>query len=147
MKIELVGNDGVVHGNFTIHPHGTPAAMKEAKVRLPGMGTPTCELYCGKEQAPFEKVCRGGSEPWDVCSECEACKDVAGTGAPANPRASSPSSGVSDKDVAGTGASTSCKSFCGNEKSPFKKVCPWGYEPWDVCSECDGCKNTTVEFK
>merc|ERR1711920_659394 len=58
----------------------------------------------------------------------EGCKRIAGNGSLDVP------SVLSDEQ-------STCKSFCGNDKAPFEKVCPGGSEPWKVCSECEGCKN------
>lgn len=79
IKMELVGTDNIVHGNMTIHPHGSAQAAKDASAASAGLkdasdsGNGICGSYCGDFNNPWGKVCSWGSEPWMSCAGCDGC--------------------------------------------------------------------------
>jgi len=83
MKIELVGTDGVVSGNITIHPHGSTQFLAEAKKQLHGKGE--CSSFCGDGNNPWTKVCG-----WTSCGGCGGCHPQTSQAPPAHPAPPAP---------------------------------------------------------
>jgi len=70
MTIELVGTDGAVKGNVTIHPHGTQESKGEAVAKLPNF-TGMCASFCGDMNNPWAKICG-----WMSCQGCDECREL-----------------------------------------------------------------------